>query len=253
MIAAASCLASLALWLPGQTGDGPKTPADAPLSKAVAADRKTPADEDATTVSLAGKESYKADQWKHSTVYPWPAVPIGKHRFANIPVDVSGAVFLWGKANADRGMKYADRAPAIPVGRKFEVLYVCHAAFFEAEAGEAMFHVSFRYGGQTVDSPALVSVGDARDWFVRGDPYLPPTNKRSVLAWVGEGNSNGRPQQVRFFMTALDNPRPNEPVTSIDLVSSKKTSAGCIVALTTGVRGLMKPLTKPAPTAQKSE
>ena len=78
-----------------------------------------------------------------------------------------------------------------------------------------------------------------------------PLGKASTLAWTGTGKANGRDQDVRFCLTAIDNKHPDRLVTTIDLVSSKQQAAGVILAITLGKAGLLKPNPeKPAKPAQ---
>lgn len=192
-------------------------------------------------ISLAKFVGYKASEFKKSTTFPWQGVPAGEQTWAGIPLDISGAIFLWGERSAARNMVHPDRVDGIPVNRMFDQLYVCHAAFFEAEAGDEIFHVAFHYADGVTESPPIVCGGDSKDWFVsEGEEQVQPTNERSVLAWVGEGQASGRPQKVRFLLTALDNPRPDQTVLAVDLISNKKQSAACIVALAAGPAGMMK-------------
>lgn len=195
-------------------------------------------------LDLTTKVGYRAKDFDGSKTFPWPAVPRGLQEWAGVPVEIVGAIFLWGAANTERGMVYPEAVPQIPVSRTFETLYVTHAAFFEGPAAEPIFHVVFRYADGEAPAAPILCGDDALDWFMPppGDQPVQPTAERSTLAWFGEGTANGRPQHVRFCLTAVENPHPEREVESIDLVSEKRKSAGCIVALTTGDRGRLVPL-----------
>ncbi|MEZ6034664.1 MAG: hypothetical protein R3C17_16340 [Planctomycetaceae bacterium] len=63
---------------------------------------------------------------------------------------------------------------------------------------------------------------------------------------IESGAAQGDIQSLRFCLTAIENPHPDRKVKSIDLVSSKNQSAGCILAMTLGRSTLMR-RTEPEP------
>jgi hypothetical protein len=184
----------------------------------------------------------KPEQFEKIKSYPWAVTPVGKHTFAGVPLEIQGATILWGKRNADRGQMYPETVIAIPVQQKFETLYILHCVFFEAAKGEPSFDIVLNYEGGETQTDTILNGEDSKDWWVN-DPneVLGPTGKRSTLAWKGTGKANGRDQDVRFCLTAIDNKHPERLVTTIDLVSSKKQAAGVILAITLGKAGLLKP------------
>lgn len=204
-------------------------------------DSDEPVTADAAPVDLADYCRFKAASFDSTPAYPWAGAPRGSQTFAHVPLEISGAIFLWGERNASRGMTYPEEVTGIPIGREFETLYVCHAAFFEADAGTPMCEVRFQYDDGTSASDEIVCGDDARDWFVNNpDEPLGPSDSRSTLAWDGEGKMGDRMQAIRFCLTAVPNPHPDRVVTTIDLVSSKTQTAACILAITTGAAGLMQ-------------
>ena len=184
----------------------------------------------------------KPEQFKKITSYPWAVTPVGKHTFAGVPLEIQGATILWGQRNADRGQKYPETVIDVPVQQKFETLYILHCVFFEAAKGEPSFDIVLNNEGGMTQTDTILNGEDSKDWWVN-DPneMLGPTGKRSTLAWKGTGKANGRDQDVRFCLTAIDNKHPERLVTTIDLVSSKKQAAGVILAITLGKAGLLKP------------
>ena len=112
------------------------------------------------------------------------------------------------------------------------------------------------YEGGKKQSDEILCGEDSKDWWVN-DPKeeLGPSSERSTLAWKGTGKANGRDQDVRFCLTAIDNTHPQVLVTTIDLVSSEKQAAGVILAITLGKSGLLKPQpekpAKPSPAQDK--
>ncbi|MBI3469308.1 MAG: hypothetical protein HY000_40410 [Planctomycetes bacterium] len=200
-----------------------------------------PVGAEAAPVDLTRYYSLKASAFDGSTRYPWPAVPRGPHTFANVPVEIGGAIFLWGERNAKAGLKYPEEVKGIPIQRRFETLYVCHAAFYEGKAGTPMYEARFQYDDGTSASDVILCGDDARDWFAnRAEEELGPSAPRSMLAWDGDAKVGDRIQAICFCLTAISNPHPEKVVMAIDFVSSKTQTASCILAVTTGKAGLMQ-------------
>ena len=230
---------------PVEPGDAnpPASVADPPNDPTEKATTEKPAA--AVPLDLKPHYALKAAAFDKITQYPWPAVPRGSQTFANVPLEIGGAIFLWGERNAKNGLKYPEEITGIATNQKFETLYVCHGAFYEAKAGTKMCEVKFHYEDNTSASDTIVCGEDARDWFVKPtektEKMLGPSGPRSTLAWSGDGKIGDRTQTIRFCLTAIDNPHPDKVVTAIDLISSKTQTAACILAITTGKAGLLKP------------
>jgi hypothetical protein len=188
----------------------------------------------------------KAENFDKSPRHPWPEVPRGSQTFAGVPVEIQGATMLWGKRNADAGMVFPEEVAGIGCKRKFETLYIMQATFYEAPAGQPSFDIVLNYQGGEKQTDTILCGEDTRNWYI-SDPNekeLGPSGKRSTLAWTGKGKSGDREQAIRFCLTAIENKNPDRQVNTVDLVSSKKQTAGCILAITVGKAGLLKPLPK---------
>lgn len=185
----------------------------------------------------------KPENFEKIKQYPWAVTPIGQQTFAGVPLEIQGATILWGERNADRGQKYPETVTGIPCQQTFDTLYILHCVFFEAAEGDPSFEIVLNGEGGETQRDVIVCGEDSKDWWVN-DPNeaLGPSGERSTLAWTGTGKANGRDQDVRFCLTAIDNKQPDRLVTTIDLVSSKKQAAGVILAMTLGKAGLLKPL-----------
>ena len=184
----------------------------------------------------------KAETFDKSKQHPWPVVPRGEQTFAGIPVRIQGATMTFGQRNADNGLKYPETVTGIPCGQKFESLYIVHAAFYPGESGEPAFQVVLNYPTGEKQTDAILCGEDTRDWYIKeGEENLGPSGKRSTLAWTGTGKSGTRDQAVRFCITEISNKYPDRAVETIDLVSAKNQTAGCILAITLGKSGLLKP------------
>jgi len=198
---------------------------------------------EAVPLDLSALVQMKAEDFDKSRQYPWPAVPRGKQTLAGVPVEIQGAAMLFGQRNADRGQIYIESITGIPCDQKFAALYILHGVFYEGAKSEPSFEVVLNYQGGEKQTDAILCGDDTRGWFVTaGEKMLGPSGKRSTLAWTGTGKFNQRDQPIRFCLTAIENKNPDRLVATIDLVSSKKQSAGCILAITVGKAGLLKPL-----------
>jgi hypothetical protein len=238
--------------------DPEATPADPPSDRQLAGAGEatgadTDAEADALPLDLTQHYRMKASDFDKNKRYPWPAAPRGSQTFAGVPLEIGGALLLWGQRNAEMGLAFPEQITGIPLERKFEFLYICHGAFFEGPAGTPTCDVVFHYDDGTSASDTLECGGDARDWFLIGDGMVGPSNPRSTLAWKGEGLAGDRPQAIRFCLTAVANPHPDKEVTALDLVSSKSQAAACILAITTGKAGLMQRDQETQPAAEVDE
>ena len=196
----------------------------------------------------------KAENFEKSKGHPWPVVPRGEQTFAGIPVNIQGSTMTFGQSNANNGLKYPETVAGIPCRLKFETLYIVHTAFYAGESGEPAFEVVLNYPGDEKQTDAILCGEDTLDWYVKeGEEKLRPSAKRSTLAWTGTSKSGMRDQTVRFCVTAIENKYPDRVVETIDLVSPKNQTAGCVIAITVGKKGLLKPMAEKGPEQAKEE
>lgn len=164
--------------------------------------------------------------------FPWSGVPRGRKVIEGVPFQIGGAINLWGASNAARGLIYPEQIKAIPIGRQVQSLYLLHCAFFEDEAGQAVFEVVFNYEDDSAIRESLRFGEDSLDWFVKtGEGELQPSDARSKLAWRGFGKFGNRDQEIRFCLTEISNPNPEKILKSIDLFSAKNKSATNLLAI----------------------
>jgi hypothetical protein len=216
---------------------------DIPHRMALAEGRRIIASHKAELLDLTPFYEWQATnfyQAKNSPFPSWTVVPRGFQTFAHVPLQIDGMKCLWGSGNAQHGLIFAEEVLGIPMNRKFETLYVYHAAFYVTPPGTPVYEVVFRYeDGSSATNQVLYGM-DVLDWYAnRGKTVIGPTGPHSKLAWQGAYSSGGHTQPLRFCLTALENPQPFLEVTSIDLYSCKSISAACIMAMTPGKSGLM--------------
>lgn len=203
---------------------------------------------DSFPVDLSNYYHLRAEHYEKVTRYPWKIVPRGKQEFGPIPLQLDGAMFLWGEQNTNNGMAYPERIEGIPIEAAFETLYIYHSAFFEGQSGDPVYDVVFQYEDGSSAKEPITSGEDLLDWYLN-DANSPtePSGPRSSVVWSG-ADENG--QVVRYCLTAIQNPHPIAKVKSLDLVSAKGQTAGCILGLTVGKSGLLKVADKDAPPAK---
>jgi hypothetical protein len=202
---------------------------------------------DPVPLDLSKHLRMKAENFEKSKGHPWPVVPRGEQVFAGIPVNIQGSTMTFGQSNANNGLKYPEKVTGIPCQLKFETLYIVHTAFYAGAAGEPAFEVVLNYPNDENQTDTILCGEDTLDWYVKeGEEKLAPSAKRSALAWTGTGKSGQRDQTVRFCITAIDNKYPDRVVETIDLVSPKNQTAGCVIAVTVGKKGLLKPASEKA-------
>ena len=74
---------------------------------------------------------------------------------------------------------------------------------------------------------------DVRDWWWRQDRADHSVSGQSRVVWTGSNPVASRQgYSLRLYLTTIDNPKPQEPVSSLDYVSAMKESAPFLVALT---------------------
>jgi len=188
-------------------------------------------------VDLSAYYTMPASAWEESEGSgrpQWSCIPRGFQTFLHVPLQIDGIKCLWGSGLADAN--FDEEVKGIPVNRKFETLYVYHAAFYGTPPKTPVYDLVFRYAdGSSVTNTMLYGV-DVLDWFGTGGP----TGPNSKLAWKAVCTAGGKTQPLRFCLTALKNPQPLNEVTTIDLYSCKNRTVGCILAMTPGKAGMMR-------------
>jgi hypothetical protein len=180
-----------------------------------------------------------ASVFEKITAYPWRAVPRGSQTLGNVPLAIDGMICLWGEANAKGGQSFAEKVDDIPVSRKFDTLYVYHAAFYSSRDGVPVYHLTLHYEDGTSSMTTLCYGAHLRDWWqTAAEQVNELIDSKSKMVWRS-ANPDNAAVKLRFFITPIPNPKPLQEVKSISLVSAKGNSAGCILAMTTGPADLL--------------
>ncbi|MFZ1072869.1 MAG: hypothetical protein WAO21_05480 [Verrucomicrobiia bacterium] len=193
----------------------------------------------AAPLVLPGNYIWPASNFQGSRI--WKAVPSGFQVFDHVPLQIDGAMCLWGSGNAEAGAVFPEQVLGIAVNQIFETLYVYHCTFYGSPSKTPVYELVFRYEDGDSETNVIRYGVDTIDFNTRGSiKNAAPSGTNSEVAWVGGSFTPDGKRPLLFCLTAIDNPKPFLKVTSIDLFSCKNRSAGVILALTAGQSGLMK-------------
>jgi hypothetical protein len=210
----------------------------------LAAGKELVATHQAVPLDLTPNYTTPIARFDQITQFPaWKTVPRGFQVFAGVPLDIEGMICLWGGANTTQlHIVFPEARLGMALNRKFETLYVYHGSFYQSPAGTPVCAVVFRYADGSSATNQMLYGDDIIDWMANsGGPVIGPTDGRSRLAWVGGSFSTTKKQPLRLCLTAIENPQPELEVKTVDLYSCKSRTAACIMAMTPGKAGLMKP------------
>jgi hypothetical protein len=194
-------------------------------------------------LDLTGYYQTPASVFERIRSHPWGVVPRGSQTLGNVPLTIGGMLYLWGEANAKDGQAYPEKVDDIAVRRKFDTLYVYHCAFYDSRDGSPVYHLTFHYEDGTSSMTTICYGAHLRNWWqMANEAVTELTDSNSKTVWRGDppDRSGGGPFKLRFFITAITNPRPALEVKSISLASAKGISACCVLAMTTGPADLLK-------------
>jgi hypothetical protein len=160
--------------------------------------------------------------------YSFEDLPMGLRTLAGVEFDVRGLALASGLALKSAGEHYPGRINDIRVGRKCRRLHFLQGAVWSMADGTAIGHYVIHCAdGQRVERP-LVYGADLRAWMVElAEPSLV---SRADVAWTSV-NQPGTHRHQLYHQT-WDNPRPDVPVTTLDLVSAQTSAAPFLVAVT---------------------
>jgi len=209
----------------------------------VAAGQRAVAKHIATPIDMTGHYAAPASAMENSPSY-WGEVPWEFQVFHHVPLQIDGIIYLWGAGNARAGAVFPEEVTGIAVGQKFETLYVYHCTFYVSPKNTPVYDLVFRYEDGESATNTILYGQDTMDFNTSGGKPIKdikgPSSHDTKIGWIGSSFSADGKHPLLFSLTAIKNPRPDATVTSIDLFSSKKQSAGVILAMTAGRSGLMK-------------
>jgi len=153
-----------------------------------------------------------------------PTLPQGRHKFGQTEFEISTGVVQFASLYLQlMGREFPKEFLGLKVGRKCRTLHFLHARRGgDLKAFLASYLIHFA-NGQTWEIP--LTGQNQGDVGYRGDET--GETKGSIVAWRGT-NSLGR---VRLFQTSWENPLPDVPVETIDLVSGMSFYPAFLVAI----------------------
>ena len=149
---------------------------------------------------------------------PVASLPKGIQTYGNVPFQIGSPIAVTGLEAARGGELFPKELTGIKIGAKARRLHLLHATLFPEKDGTPIAKIVFHYANGSEESIRLGYGVHTRAW------TMPRTEKRdelvdanSRLAWSETEDRRG--PGLRLFQTALDNPKPTENITSIDVVS----------------------------------
>jgi hypothetical protein len=173
-------------------------------------------------------------------------VPKGAQTFDSVPFLVGTPMGVNGMEGARAGQIFPTEITGIAVGMKVRRLHLLHGTIGPDKDGIPVAKIVFRYADGSSEARRLGYGVHVRDW------TKPEMEKRSALidpnsrvAWVdGDSRTGG---EARLFHTALLNPRPDEAVASIDIVSLFSQATPLIAAISAEEPGASRQDNLPLP------
>lgn len=159
----------------------------------------------------------------------------GRHILKGVPFEVHGVIQLQGAEWKRMGYQFPEAVDGIPVGTAARRIHILHAdsAFADPPSTPVASLVVHYADGTQYRLPIRAGL-EALDWW--DWPHAPvkrPGDPDTVVAWRGANPAaEHQGAGIRLFATDFANPRPDEPIQSIDYDSAMAGSAPFMVALT---------------------
>jgi hypothetical protein len=114
--------------------------------------------------------------------------------------------------------------------RKFDKLHILHGTGFSDADDTVIARYIVHYADGTTEKAEIAYGKDVRDWWAGVDSGKV---SRGTLAWEGSNAAATRSNsKVRLYLATWKNPKPEQKVESIDVVSSQGGAAPFCLALT---------------------
>ena len=180
------------------------------------------------------------------SVRQFSILPSGLQNFGGVPFRVDSRVTVTGMESARAGEFFPTAVTGIRIGGNAKRIHLLHGTMFSEKDGVPVAKIVFHYAEGGQESVRLGYGIHVRSWIA------PRLEKRSELfdpnsqvAWFDSDDRRGTDSRV--FQTALENPRPGEVITSVDVVSLFSRAAPFILALTVEGMDSTLPPNRPLP------
>ncbi len=183
----------------------------------------------------------------------WSQIPKGAQSFLGVPFNVAGLIRLAGSSPQREEWYFRPEVRGIPVGRTFDRLYLLHATFYYATPGTVIAQARLNYdNGTSAEIPIRYGDHTLNYWQQRYESVTRLSSDDARVVWTGD--EAGRAEygnSLRLCLATFVNPRPQERVRSIDLVSTWESPSEVVVGMAVGGKALPpewkehRPVTEP--------
>ena len=163
-------------------------------------------------------------------------LPRGLQRLHGVEYDVRGIVQIAGAGvRAKEWPHFPGEIPGIPVQRTCQRLHFLHASVTARPSVDTRIATyRIHYADRTVAEMPVRYGWELCDWWTQ----LPETveSPTAWIAWTGRNSAireATRNDDVHLYAATWTNPRPSEPIATIDLVSAMSPAAAFIIAIST--------------------
>jgi RNA polymerase sigma factor (sigma-70 family) len=199
----------------------------------------------ATTITPIPLTAYydNASSWHRPG--EWEAVPHGHQMFGGVPFEADGLLMLTGQGARYDKKGYRERVERIAVGKRFERLHLLHTAHYQAKDETPYARLVLHFADGSDAAFQLLYGRHARDWWrSKSESFSTLSDPDSKVVWRGDGLAKTAWTR-RLFKTTFENPKPNEEVTTMDLVSEGAMPNTTILAISVGPANLPAPKDDP--------
>ncbi len=170
--------------------------------------------------ALALDKFYRRQLARYKPTESWGMVPQGSQMFEGVPFAMLGIMEVTGLGPARNNSFYPTRISGIAVGNRFSRLHLIHGAAYDSPDGTPISAVRLNYTDREERSLFIRYGVHVRNWYVeRSEKIAELGDPHSRVIWNGNSSASGNGTPTRLFMTTLENPFPDKPVRSIDLLS----------------------------------
>ena len=174
------------------------------------------------------------------------ALPQGRQVVQGVAFDIGAPVVVTGLDAARGGEVFPTEVRGIPVGAKARRLHLLHGVMAEERDGVPLAKIVLHYADGTTASLRLGYGIHARDWTPgRAEKKEELYDPNSRVAW-GEGEAAGA-RGRRIYHTVLENPRAEETILSLDVVSLFSRATAFVLAVSAEEAGAGLPASLPLP------
>jgi hypothetical protein len=153
-------------------------------------------------------------------------LPSGVQKFGDIEFDTRGLIQLSSKKlNLPR---YPFSVKNIKVDQKATRVHFLHSTGWSAPDGTPVCTYVMRMANGKTHEFTVRYGEHVCDWVANADP----SSMDSSVAWAGKSPANDTQSVVRIYKTQWKNPEPDQPVVSIDFLSSNLDPAPFLIAIT---------------------